>query len=169
MEESAVVMLRWPEEEARRAALSERGEARLLLVDQGATAPEVVDALEDWIRVPADEADVRARADTLERRRNSRQYPHPTVDDNGLLRFGTSWVALAPVESRLVAVLVQRYGTVVGRQVLTRAGWQGVVPSRNALDVKILRLRRRLTPLGLSIRTVRARGYLLEATGASDP
>jgi DNA-binding response OmpR family regulator len=37
------------------------------------------------------------------------------------------------------------------------------VPTRNALDVHVLRLRRRIAPLGLEIRTVRARGYLLQA------
>ena len=35
-------------------------------------------------------------------------------------------------------------------------------PTRNALDVHVLRLRRRLAPLGLEIRTVRSRGYLLQ-------
>ena len=36
-------------------------------------------------------------------------------------------------------------------------------PGRNALDVHVLRLRRRIAPLALSIKTVRSRGYLLEA------
>jgi DNA-binding response OmpR family regulator len=36
------------------------------------------------------------------------------------------------------------------------------MPSRNALDVRILRLRRRVADLGLAVRTVRHRGYLLE-------
>jgi len=34
------------------------------------------------------------------------------------------------------------------------------------LDVHIVRLRRRLAPLGLVIRTVRSRGYLLEEGAA---
>ncbi len=36
------------------------------------------------------------------------------------------------------------------------------VPTRNALDVHVLRLRRRIAPLGLEIRTVRSRGYLMQ-------
>ena len=40
-------------------------------------------------------------------------------------------------------------------------------PTRNALDVHILRLRRRIAELGLEIRTVRSRGYLLQAAAAS--
>ena len=41
------------------------GSAALLLVEGGAPAPRCDDCLEDWIRVPADEADVRARVDAL--------------------------------------------------------------------------------------------------------
>jgi DNA-binding response OmpR family regulator len=47
---------------------------------------------------------------------------------------------------------------------LARAGWPDGAPGRNALDVHVLRLRRRVAPLGLAIRTVRSRGYLLEST-----
>ena len=49
-----VTLVRWPDEDARRASLHETGRARLLLVDHGVPAPEVLDPLEDWIRVPAD-------------------------------------------------------------------------------------------------------------------
>lgn len=164
---TGVMVLRWPDEEERRAELNGRGLARLLLVDHGAPAPDVVDVLEDWIRVPAHEADVQARVSTLEQRTASLKAGQPTLDDQGVLRFGSKWVPLAPVESRLVAALLDRYGAVIGRQVLTRAGWLGSTPSRNALDVKIFRLRRRIAPLGLTIRTVRARGYLLEKGDSS--
>ncbi|HEX2272971.1 MAG TPA: helix-turn-helix domain-containing protein, partial [Acidimicrobiales bacterium] len=51
---------------------------------------------------------------------------------------------------------------------LIRAVWPGQAPGRNALDVHILRLRRRLRPLGLAIRTVRSRGYLLEPEAAGE-
>jgi DNA-binding response OmpR family regulator len=162
-------VLRWPDEEERRAELSNKGDARLLLVDHGTGPPDVIDVLEDWIRVPADEIDVQARASTLERRALALKGGQPTLDDQGVLRFGTGWVPLAPVEARLVAALLGRYGAVIGRQVLTRAGWLGATPSRNALDVKIFRLRRRIAPLGLTIRTVRARGYLLEEGTSTEP
>ncbi|MBV9935373.1 MAG: helix-turn-helix domain-containing protein [Actinobacteria bacterium] len=77
-----------------------------------------------------------------------------------MLRYQGRSVFLSPVEMRLVATFLERYGAVVGRHTLSRAGWVGEVPSRNALDVKIFRLRQRIEPLGLEIRTVRARGYL---------
>ena len=56
---------------------------------------------------------------------------------------------------------------VVSRDALARAGWPEGAPGRNALDVHVLRLRRRLAPLGLAIRTVRSRGYLLEHANGS--
>jgi DNA-binding response OmpR family regulator len=56
---------------------------------------------------------------------------------------------------------------VILRDDLTRAGWPVEAPGRNALDVHILRLRRRIDALGLSVRTVRSRGYLLESTSVS--
>ncbi|MCA1842891.1 MAG: helix-turn-helix domain-containing protein [Actinobacteria bacterium] len=64
--------------------------------------------------------------------------------------------------------LVVRFGAVVGRDTLRRSVWPGSSPGRNVLDVHVLRLRRRLAPLGLAIRTVRSRGYLLERADQSD-
>ncbi len=84
------------------------------------------------------------------------------VDEDGVLRFGGRWVSLPPLEARLTTTLLQRFGAVVGRETLIRAVWPGGSPGRNALDVHVLRLRRRLAPVGLAIRTVRSRGYLLE-------
>jgi DNA-binding winged helix-turn-helix (wHTH) protein len=87
----------------------------------------------------------------------------PSLDEDGVLRVDGQWVALPPVESRLTAALLDRYGAVVSRDALAKAGWPDGAPGRNALDVHVLRLRRRLDPLGLVIRTVRSRGYVLEA------
>ena len=70
--------------------------------------------------------------------------------------------SLPPVEHRLMTVLLERYRAVVSREALARAGWPEGIPGRNVLDVHIVGLRRRLAPLGLVIRTVRSRGYLLE-------
>jgi DNA-binding winged helix-turn-helix (wHTH) protein len=67
------------------------------------------------------------------------------------------------VEARLTAALIERFGAVVSREQLARSGWPKGAPGRNALDVHVLRLRRRIGPLGLAIKTVRSRGYLLEA------
>lgn len=128
--------------------------------------PGLLDCLEDWIRVPASEIDVRARIAGLIGRAGRHGAVAPSLDADGVLRYGTGWVPLPPVESRLTAALLGRFEAVVSRDALTRAGWPDGGPNRNALDVHVLRLRRRINPLGLVIRTVRSRGYLLEAVRA---
>lgn len=163
-----VVLLRWPAEQARRSELQDAGRPRLLLLEDDAAPPVAADDLEDWIRVPAGDADLRARVDGLRRRVESRVSPAPDLDDDGVLRLNGQWVSLPPVEARLMAALLERYGAVVSREALARAGWPSGSPGRNALDVHMLRLRRRLGPLALAIRTVRSRGYLLERTAAAD-
>lgn len=155
-----VVLVRWPVERQRRELVAAEGLPRLLLVEDGAEPPGGADPLEDWVRVPASEVDVHVRMATLAAR--ARQAAAPKLDGDGVLRFGTLWVSLPPVESRLTRALVDRFGAVVSRENLSRAGWPDGAPGRNALDVHVLRLRRRLTPVRLAIRTVRSRGYLLE-------
>ncbi|MGD9792098.1 MAG: winged helix-turn-helix domain-containing protein [Acidimicrobiia bacterium] len=157
-----VVLVRWPGEEDRRERLAVAGTPRLLLVESGASPPEVVDTLEDWVRVPADEAEVQARLSTLSRRSNSKEPSLPSLDDDGVIRHSGLWTSLPPVEARIVEILLERFGAVVSREQLATAGWPEGAPGRNALDVHMLRLRRRLGSVGLSIKTVRSRGYLLE-------
>jgi len=160
--------VRWPAEETRREELRLAAHPRLLLLENGAAPPVTADALEDWIRVPAGEVDLRARVEGLLRRAEATTDPSPALDDDGVLRLGDRWVSLPPVEARLTAALLDRYGAVVSRDALARAGWPAGSPGRNALDVHMLRLRRRLAPLALAIRTVRSRGYLLERLPVED-
>ncbi|MGZ4796623.1 MAG: helix-turn-helix domain-containing protein, partial [Acidimicrobiia bacterium] len=87
----------------------------------------------------------------------------PQLDDDGLLWFRGRWVPLSPVERSLAEGLLERFGSVTGREVLRRRAWPDGLPSRNALDVHMVRLRRRIAELALEIRTVRSRGYLLQA------
>jgi len=157
-----VVLVRWPSDEEALERARHASVPRLLLVEGGYPPPAIADELEDWIRVPADEVDLHARVETLDRRVRARSVVAPDLDDDGVLRFGEAWVSLPPVEARLTEALLARYGAVVSRDALGRAGWPEGVPGRNALDVHVLRLRRRIGRLGLAIRTVRARGYLLE-------
>ena len=156
-------MLHWPEEDGQRQRLSLSGGPRLLLVEEGQPPPSVLDCLEDWIRIPAAESDLQARVDTLAARNQAHQHYPPGLDRHGVLRYQDRWVALPALEARLTEQLIRRFGAVVGREALLKAGWPGGAPGRNALDVHVLRLRRRLAPLGLVIRTVRSRGYLLES------
>ena len=161
-----MTLLRWPLEKERRALLVEQKSPRLLLVEAGAAPPEPDDCLEDWIRVPASQSDVKLRVSALSLRSRAHARSVPVLDRDGVLRFASRWVSLPPVESRLTAALLERFGAVVSRDALSRAGWPEGAPGRNALDVHVLRLRRRLVPVALAIRTVRSRGYLLEAAGS---
>ena len=162
-----VTVLRWPEERRRREDLAERGRARLLLVDVDAPPPIAADPLEDWVREPAGDLDVRARMEGLRLRLEQTLELVPELDDDGVIRFGERWAPLPPVEARLTRALVTRFGAVVSRAELSAAGWPDGAPGRNALDVHVLRLRRRLEPVRLAIRTVRSRGYLLEPAAVS--
>src|SRR5690606_32791771 len=138
-----VVLVRWPSDEhvlevARRGSVP-----RLLLVEGDSPPPVVQDELEDWIRVPADEVDLHARVEALAGRVRRRTAGVPDLDDDGGLRVGAAWGSLPPVEARLTEALLARLGAVVSRDALGRAGWPDGVPGRNALDVHVLRLRRR--------------------------
>lgn len=156
-----VELVRWPGEQVRLDEARRAGAARLVLVPEGVLPPMPDDALEDWVRLPASDDDIRLRVKVLaDRARSTSAGPH--LDESGLLRFGGRWVALPPVESRITAALLDRYNAVVSREALSRVGWPTGFPGRNVLDVHIVRLRRRLVPLDLVIRTVRSRGYLLE-------
>jgi hypothetical protein len=157
-----IALLRWPEEASRRETLAADRVPRLLLLDDGISPPSAVDCLEDWVRVGAREEELRARVAGIERRAAAHHQNLPDLDDDGVLRFSARWVSLPPVEARLARALVERFGAVVSRDALSAAGWPAGTSGRNALDVHILRLRRRLSTAGLVIRTVRSRGYLLE-------
>lgn len=163
---SDVTLVRWPEQQAVRASLRAEGRARMLLLNPSTPAPDPEDDLEDWVRIPVAEADLRARVRWLAHRvahdrPAAEPVKGPLLDEDGLFRVGEDWVALPPVEHRLAKALLDRLGAVVTRDALATAGWPDGAPGRNALDVHVLRLRRRLAPLRLTIHTVRSRGYLL--------
>jgi Transcriptional regulatory protein, C terminal len=153
--------MHWPQDAARVLEMRERGVARLLVVTIG-EVPDAPDCLEDWILVGATDVERDARRRALSRRAEAHGVA-PSLDGDGLLHHRDHWVSLSPVEQSLAAALLDRYGAVVARDTLAVRAWPEGLPTRNALDVHVLRLRRRIAPLGLEIRTVRARGYLLQA------
>lgn len=157
-----VTLLRWPLERETRIALSAQGIPRLLLLEADEDVPVLIDCLEDWVRLPASQGDIDARCAAILSRSGMHAPDLPVLDPDGVLRDGTGWVALPPVEARLLDALLDRFGAVVSRDALARSGWPAGAPGRNALDVHMLRVRRRIEPLGLVIKTVRSRGYLLE-------
>ena len=159
--DDAVRLVRWPEERELLEQLRAEGTPRLLLVRPPAPPPEVLECEEDWVRLPADDGDVRARVLALAAR-SSRHRPGPQVGGDGRLRYGSQWIALSPIELRLARVLTERFGEVVTSDVLAGAAWPDEGLNEGALRVHLTRLRRRLRPLGLEVQNVRGRGYLIE-------
>lgn len=160
-----VVLLRWPSERSRRERLRRQRTPRLLLVEDAAAPPEPGDCLEDWVAASAEEGELEARVEALLVRCRRHVEVAPELQD-GVLRVGDALVSLSPMESRLAAVLLERRGRVVAREVLVGAAWADGSGTRNTLDVHIARLRRRFAEVGLRLRTVRSRGYLLELSGS---
>lgn len=157
-----VEVVRWPADSTRLAELRDSGVPRLLVVDDDAEPPVPLDCLEDWVVPNASEREMDARRRALVIR-SEQHSVKPQLDTDGLLHHRDAWVSLSPVEQSLAAALLERYGAVVTRDVLADRAWPSGVPTRNALDVHVLRLRRRIAPLGLEIRTVRSRGYLMQS------
>ena len=158
-----VALVPWPTEGQSLETLRQAGQPRLLLIRGDGPPPLSEDALEDWVRVPADPVEVQARVATLEAR--ALRGVSARLDENGRLHVGSRWVALSPIEHQLATPLVEHFGGLVSHDTLLRAGWPHRHPSRNQLDVQILRLRRRIESVGLRLRTVRSRGYSLDHSG----
>jgi DNA-binding response OmpR family regulator len=161
MDMTDVAVVRLPDETRKLEDLRRQGIPRLALVAPHAPPFTPVDLLEDWVRLPAAPVDVRARVLALVDRAEEDLRRRPELADGRLLRYGRWWVALGPADARLITPLVDRFGTVVGRGELAKAGWPEGLPSRNSLDVQLGRLRRRLKGSGLTLRTVRSRGCVL--------
>lgn len=135
------------------------GSPRLVLVPDDTEPPIGGDALEDWVRLPADPREVHARISTLQLRATAR--PHPFIDEHGCLHVDDRWIAIPPIEVRILGVLIAQLGQVVGTAELAAEAWPGGLSSASQLRVRILRLRRRLDALDLELETVRGEGYVL--------
>jgi two-component system, OmpR family, response regulator len=161
---SAPVVLRWPSDRARRQELADLGVPRLLLVDREAAPPFCADPLEDWIRLPADERDIDARMNAL-RVRASAWAPstRPELDGNGRLLRGNRWVPLSPIEEQLCTLLIGEFGKVVSDRTLMARAWPEGTGTPTGLRLQMTRLRRRIAELGLEVRSVRGKGYVLQS------
>ncbi|CAM5543987.1 hypothetical protein Sdia_48000 [Streptomyces diastaticus subsp. diastaticus] len=134
---------------------------RLLVVEAGARPPVCNDPFEDWVRAPISRDDLDARVRALQNRLDSRQTP--TLDSAGTLTFGSHSITVSSVQTELMELLIEHFGEVVYRHELSQRLAERVQrPTRNSLDLHIMRLRRRLTPTDLVIRTAWGRGYALD-------
>ena len=85
----------------------------------------------------------------------------PELDAYGLLRYRGRWVATSRQEELALRPLLTRWRRTVTPRSLAEATWsEDVAPT--ALSSLVRRLRRRVEPLGLTIHTIRSRGFILE-------
>lgn len=155
----SVALLDWPERADEAEELARRHVPRLLLVAPGFEPPVEWDLTSDWLRRPAHPRDVMFRVEALQRRTADAGGP-VRLDEDGLLWRGRRWVALPPIEMRIIAHFLENVQRVVGRAELENAAWPDETRSRRALDARLHRLRTRIGPLGLSIRNIRQRGFM---------
>lgn len=157
-----VRLLRWPVQQELREEYRKRGVPRILVVEAGFEAPVCDDIYEDWVRAPVATHDLKARMDALMQRYHRNRSPH--LDENGVLWFDSQSVTLSPKQAELLMLLVSRFGQVVPREALRfELGHDEGPMTRNALDLHMMRLRHRIGALGLTVRTVWGRGYVLDA------
>lgn len=155
-----VALIQWPSEERLRQEMAARQQPRLLLVDPDAAPPECHDVVEEWVRLPVSTADRNARLHTLESRAGGPPET-PRLEAGSTLVFRGERTPLSALQAALARPMIENMGTVVSRETLASLAWPDADPSENTLDVAMGRLRSRLEPVGLRIRTVRSRGYLL--------
>jgi len=84
-----------------------------------------------------------------------------TVTEDGQLSFRGQSTWLSPTVRVLFQALADRFGSTVPLETLVSEVWPSDPPSSNSVRVHILRLRRRIAPLGLEIHNVPGKGYVL--------
>lgn len=156
-----VALIQWPSDEDTRQDLARRRYPRLLLVQASAEPPPVTDPIEDWIRLPVSQTELQARVATLKARAEQQSFVEPKLSKDGVLVYRGRECGLTPLHGRLIRPMIERFGSVVGRDTLMTRGWPDGGLSHNNLDVTVGRLRRQVGVVGLQIRTVRSRGYQL--------
>jgi DNA-binding response OmpR family regulator len=162
-ERSGVELVLWPEDDVQRCSLARAGVPRLLLVAPDADPPDSVGIDEDWVRVPADGRDLRARLQRLARVVEQLQHDHPVLDPSHIVHYGGTSVVLSAAQAVVTELLLSRQGQVVSRAELEAALWTDGAPGPKALDGVVFRLRRRLAGLGLVVRSAHARGFSIDA------
>ena len=154
-----VVVLSWPAQADERERLDRTAVPHLWLVEPGVEPPVSASCLEDWLRMPADDGDVRARLMSLTQR--AAHHPsRPSLDEHGQLTHHGAMVLLSPVEQHLGAQLIANFGEAVAERDLISAAWHEG-GNEQTLRVHMSRLRRRVAPIGLTVTSIRAYGYVL--------
>lgn len=164
-----VKIVRWPAESGKLEGFRMQGLPCLIVVARGARVPELAGAHEDWVRQPVEAWELKTRIASLHLKATSRSAP-PVVDEDGILRYGGAVLPLTVSEGVVLRGLMQRRPGMASRAELAeRLLSADRSASQNALDLHIMRLRRKVVAVGLAIETVRGRGFLLKTRAAQDP
>jgi two-component system OmpR family response regulator len=125
---------------------------------------------DDYMIKPFDLPELQARVRALLRRHRSREERELRIGPLQLrlgeprIILGNTAMDLPAGEFALLETLAMRVGHVVSRErISTRLTRGGEPPSDTAIEICVHRLRRRLEPHGIRVRTLRGFGYLLEA------
>jgi two-component system OmpR family response regulator len=81
--------------------------------------------------------------------------------------LGDERLEISPRETAILEILLQNRGRVVSKARLTEhlSSWEAEV-TFNAIDIAMHRLRKKLEPAGVNVRTIRGLGYLIEKEDA---
>lgn len=156
-----VLLIRWPAQSELREECQRGGVPHLLVVEGGAEPPLCVHPYEDWVRPPISQADLDIRIATLRTRVYMRR---PALNSADVLSFGGRSVGLSATQGWLMGLFIEHFQDVVQRDELLR--WlrkrSADLPTRNAFDLHIMRLRQRLSMVGLALDTAWGHGYVLQ-------
>jgi two-component system OmpR family response regulator len=127
---------------------------------------------DDYMAKPFDVREFEARVRSLLRRQAGLRSALVTLGGVTLdlttrqVTAGGAPMDLPPRERDLLELLITRAGKVVAKEAIVQSLTAlDDILSENAIEQYVSRLRRRLSPHGLSLRTVRGIGYLLEKAG----
>jgi DNA-binding winged helix-turn-helix (wHTH) protein len=154
-----VRILRWPDQTDEADRLATLGTPRLLLVAPGVAPPTETSCVVDWLRLPANDEDLRARLAALAERA-ARHPSRPVVNEYGQLSHRGTTTFLSSIDQQITKLLTENFGHPVPAEELVSRVWTDD-GTNEALRVHISRLRHRIAPLDLTITNIKGHGYAM--------